>query len=196
MRKRDFEKENLVKKVAIDLIGKGGFENFSVNKLAKACKVSVATLYIYYQDKEDLITQLVIEEGKKMGAAMVEEFDPESSFENGLRKQWENRYRYMMANPGISKFFEQLRSSAYYENFMSAFMEDVLSQLSRFNENIIVRGEVNRMPIEVYWVMAFAPLFALIKFHNDGRGLNGKPFVITDEIVWEAFDIVVRGLKK
>ncbi|PTS94554.1 TetR/AcrR family transcriptional regulator, partial [Pedobacter sp. HMWF019] len=70
MRARDIDKENLVKKTAIEIIGKGGFEKFSINKLAKACGISVATLYIYYKDKEDLLSSLATELGRKMGDAM------------------------------------------------------------------------------------------------------------------------------
>ena len=62
MRTRDIEKERLVKEKAMELVVKGGLENFSVNKLAKECGISVATLYIYYKDKDDLITKVAIEE--------------------------------------------------------------------------------------------------------------------------------------
>lgn len=196
MRKRDIDKENLVKEVAIDLIGKGGFENFSVNKLAKACKVSVATLYIYYKDKENLISEIVAEQGEILGAVMMNGFDPESSLEIGLRKQWENRYRYMINNHKTSLFFEQLRSSAYYQIFITGFMKDALEPFLRFYKNITDRGEMKFMSYEIYWSVAFAPLFALIKLNNEGRGLNGEPFVVTDEMLWEAFDIVIKGLKK
>lgn len=195
MRARDIEKENLVKQIAIEMIGTGGFENFSVNKLAKACGISVATLYIYYKDKDDLIAQLVTEQGHVLGAIMMDNFDPESSFEVGLRQQWENRYRFMLSNPGLSLFFEQLRSSSYHETFLQAFMKDIFKPFAKFNENIVARKEIREMPFEVYWSVAFAPLYALIKFNNDGRGLAGKPFKMTDPMLWEAFDLVVRGLK-
>ena len=39
---------------------KGGFNGFSMQKLAKAANVSPATIYIYFKDKEDLIQQLYI----------------------------------------------------------------------------------------------------------------------------------------
>ena len=55
MRTRDTDKEKLVIEKAIEQIVQDGFQGFSMNKLAKACNISVATLYIYYQDKDDLI---------------------------------------------------------------------------------------------------------------------------------------------
>lgn len=196
MRTRDIEKENLVKKIALETIANGGFESFSMNKLAKACSISVATLYIYYKDKDDLLSQLAVEHGKMMGKSMLHNFDPEASFEDGLRQQWKNRYRDLINNPVLGKFNEQLRASVYQDLFLSTLMEDALGKFKRFNDNIISRGEVKEMPFEVYWSVAFAPLYALIKFSNEGQSLAGKPFSLTDEMLWEAFDLVVKGLKK
>ncbi|MGY0036847.1 TetR/AcrR family transcriptional regulator [Pedobacter sp. NJ-S-72] len=124
MRARDIEKECLVKKTAIEIIGKGGFDSFSMNKLAKACGISVATLYIYYKDKDDLISHLAAEHGKLMGESMLRNFDTEASFEDGLRVQWENRYRYLIDNPTLSGFHEKLRASIYQEQFLNTFMKD------------------------------------------------------------------------
>lgn len=196
MRTRDIEKENLVKKIAVETIANGGFESFSMNKLAKACGISVATLYIYYKDKDDLLSQLAVEHGRVLAKSMLHNFDAEASFEDGLRQQWENRYRELINNPILSKFNEQLRASVYQDQFLSTLMEDVLVKFKRFNDNIISRGEVREMPFEVYWSVAFAPLYALIKFNNEGQSLGGKPFKMTDEMLWEAFDLVVKGLKK
>ncbi|HWW42873.1 TetR/AcrR family transcriptional regulator [Pedobacter sp.] len=196
MRARDIDKENLVKKTAIEIIGKGGFEHFSINKLAKACGISVATLYIYYKDKEDLLSSLATELGRKMGDAMLKDFDPESSFEAGLRQQWLNRYHYMIENQSISLFFEQVRTSSYQEQFLKAFAEDLKNVFGKFMDNIVARGEINAMPLEVYWSVAFAPLYALIKFNNEGQSLGGKPFKLTDEMFWQAFDLVVKALKR
>ena len=51
MRGRDLNKVDLVKLNAMELLVRTGFEGFTMNKLAKECKISVATLYIYYKIK-------------------------------------------------------------------------------------------------------------------------------------------------
>lgn len=196
MRTRDIDKENLVKEKAMEIIGRGGLENFSVNKLAKACGISVATIYIYYKDKDDLIIQLATEQGTLMASTMLKDFDPEVSFEEGLRQQWINRYQYMIENQSISRFCEQIKNSPYQEQFLSTFMGDITKTFGRFMENIVSRGEIDPLPFEVYWSIAFAPLYALIKFNNDGQSMGGKPFKMTDELLWQAFDLVVKALKR
>jgi len=195
MRARNTDKEQLVKQRAIESVVKYGLEKFSMNKLAKACNISVATLYIYYKDRDDLILKIAAEEGVRMAEAMLKDFDADASFENGLRKQWKNRFDYMMAHPYINVFFEQLRSSSYHRQFMQTFKAHFAPIITRFMDNAQARGEVDKMPIEVYWSVAFAPLYSLVRFHNEGQSIGGDPFAISDEILWATFDRVVKALK-
>lgn len=196
MRLRDQDKVQLVKQKAIELIVNDGLEGFSMNKLARACKISVATLYIYYKDRDDLIIKITAEELKLMGDAIVKDFDPGMSFEQGLRKQWQNRYLYIVENPQMNIFFEQLRSSSYQEEYLSGYMADFKAIMGKFMHNVIERGEIDAMPFEVYWSIAFAPLYNLVRFHNEGKSLDGRPFKMTDEVLWKTFDLVVKALKK
>ncbi|WP_419701821.1 TetR/AcrR family transcriptional regulator [Mucilaginibacter sp. NFX135] len=196
MRLRNTDKEELVKQKAIELIIKDGLEGFSMNKLARACNISVATPYIYYKDRDDLIMKVAMEELRVMEEAFIKDFDPEEPFEQGLRKQWENRYRYARENPKMNQFFDQLRSSSYQEEFLSGFMTGFISAMTRFMHNITARGEIETMPFEVYWSIAFGTLYNLIRFDMEGKSLSGKPFKMTDEILWRAFDLVVKSLKK
>jgi AcrR family transcriptional regulator len=196
MRTRNTDKVQLVKQKAIELIVKNGLEGFSMNKLARACNVSVATLYIYYKDRDDLIIKVAVEEGRLMGDALIKDFDPELPFEQGLRKQWENRYNYMIANPIMGLFFDQLRSSSYQQEFLSSFLKGFQVVVGKFMHNVIERGEIEAIPFEVYWSVAFAPLYNLIRFETEGQSMGGKPFKMTDEILWKTFDLVVKALKK
>jgi AcrR family transcriptional regulator len=195
MRTRNADKESLVKQKAIELLGKDGFEGFSVNNLARACNISVATIYIYYKDKDDLIIQISQEEARKMGESMIRGLHPDMSFESGLRLQWKNRYEYMMANPALGLFFDQLRSSTYQQQFLVTFMSHFEGPIGSFMRNVVKRGELRNMPLEVYWSVAFAPLYSLIRFHNEGKSLGGRPFKMTDELLWQTFDLVLKALK-
>ena len=195
MRIRDEDKVNLVKQKAIESIVKDGFEGFSMNKLAKTCGVSVATLYIYYQDKEDLIISIAKEEGDRMGEVFIENFHADLSFEDGMRIQWINRYNYLKENPLVYLFIEQLRSSSYQARFLENFMKKFKVVISQFMHNVVAKGEINPMPLEVFWSIAYAPLYSLARFDQEGQSFGGKPFKMTDEILWRTFDLVIKALK-
>ncbi|MBL4674896.1 MAG: TetR/AcrR family transcriptional regulator [Mucilaginibacter sp.] len=196
MRTRVNNKVELVKKTAIELMVKDGLEGFSMNKLARACNISVATLYIYYKDRDDLIVNIAVDEGQQMSAAMTRDFDPAMPFEQGLRIQWRNRYEYVKQNPMMNAFFEQLRNSSYQEKFLESFLSDFKIAMGDFMRNSISRGDVDEMPFEAYWSIAYGPLYSLIRFDQEGQSMGGREFKMTDKVLWKTFDLVVKALKK
>ncbi len=196
MRTRDTDKEQLVKQKAIEMLVKDGLDGFSMNKLAKACDISVATLYIYYKDKDDLIIRISTEEAERMIATMLKDFDPDASFEEGLRQQWKNRAKQILDNPMSTQLFELLRSTPYKEGIHSTFMEGFKETMGRFMHNAIKRGEIDPLPFEVFWSVAYGPLYNLLRFHTEGRSVGNRKFTLTKKTMWETFDLVVKALKK
>jgi AcrR family transcriptional regulator len=194
MRVRDDAKVQLVKQKAMELVVSDGFEGFSVNKLARACGISVATLYIYYKDKDDLITQIALEEARRMTETTLKDFDPDMPFIDGLRLQWTNRARYALEHTTGIMFFEQLRTSTYQETIMDSIFSGFKTSLGRFMNNAVNRGEIEQLPLEVYWSVAFSPLYSLLRFHNEGRSIGGKKFTLNDELMWTTFDLVIKAL--
>lgn len=196
MRHRNIEKEQLVKQKTIEQLVSHGFESFTVNKLAKVCEISIATIYIYYKDKDDLIIKIAREQIELMRRVILRGFNPETSFEEGLRVQWKNRYDYFMENPILGLFFDQLRSSSYQDQVYNGFQDDYQKILDRFMQNAVSRGEVEAMPLEVYWSVAFSPLQSLIRAHYEGSRPGAKPFKMTETILWQTFDLILKALKK
>ena len=166
-----------------------------MQKLAKAAKVSPATLYIYYKDKEDLITSIGIEIGKKFSANILKDFDPLLPFADGLRIQWRNRTQYALENKLETEFYEQIRSSSFRDRVIESFVGDFKTAMGQFVKNAIVRGELNPMPIEVFWSVAYAPLYNLIRFHNEGQSIGGKPFMLSEETMNQTLELVLKALK-
>ncbi|MCX2454139.1 TetR/AcrR family transcriptional regulator [Pedobacter sp. PLR] len=196
MRIRDVNKIELVKEKAVELLVEVGFEGFTMAKLAKLCSISVATLYIYYKDKDDLILQIGLEETKKLSAMMLEGFDPDFSFADGLRHQWKNRARSMLENPLSCKVIEQLKTSTYQEKIFESMSETFKQTLGVFMDKAVANGEIEEMPMETYWSVAFGPLYALVRFHTEGHSIGGRPFILTDDILWSTFNLVLKAFKK
>jgi TetR/AcrR family transcriptional regulator, multidrug resistance operon repressor len=196
MRTRDDNKRLAICQKALKMAVEKGFDGLSMQKLAKAAGVSPATIYIYFKDRDDLILQLWIEEMKKMVAVMLEGFDPEMSFDQGLRVQWMNRARYCMENPVGVHFMEQIKYSPYHNLSLKQMDENFLASMRNFVHNAIKRKELIKLPVEVYWSVAFAPLYQLVKFHMSGRGLRtNEKFVLDNKTMNQTLDIVLKALK-
>ena len=197
MRQRDELKELALREKAIEIIINDGFDGLSMQKLAKAANVSPATIYIYFKDREDLIEQVIQEEALKMSEAMLKDFDAENmGFEEGLRRQWENRAEYFLSNPIRLQFMEQMRNTPVYEK--SVKMDPKFTTaMHTFARRAIERNELVKLPIEIYWSIAYAPLYQLVKFHLARKPMFASPekFVLTEEKMEQALQLVLKALR-
>ena len=197
MRTRDEMKEAAIREKALEMVVKHGFDGLSMQKLAKAAGVSPATIYIYFKDRGDLILQLYLQEMKKMVDATLDGFDPSMHFEEGLKVQWLNRAKFCMQDPANMHFLEQIKFSPYHEAFMKKMDNTFIKTMGEFVHNAINRKELVKLPIEVYWSIAFAPLYQLVKMHMSGRGLRGgsEKFIMDEKIMNQTLKLVLKALK-
>ena len=195
MRLRDANKERAIRDQALKMIVKHGFDGLSMQKLAKAAAVSPATIYIYFKDREDLILQLFAEESKKMAEATLKDFNPAMSFSEGLKVQWMNRARYCMANPDQMHFLEQMRHSPLQEKSLQIMGSGFKNMMIAFVSNAIKIKELVKVPTEVYWSVAFAPLYTLMQFHIAGTSIGGHKFKFSEKIMLETLALVLKALK-
>jgi AcrR family transcriptional regulator len=194
MRTRDTDKEGLVKQKAIEMVVKEGLDGFSMQKLAKAANISPATLYIYYKDREDLLQKVVLSVVDDMMDTTLKDFDPEFPFAKGMEVQWRNRLDYFMRFPLETQFMEQVRYSPMYEKIHETIGAKFGRILGPFVHKAIANKELREVPFEVYWAVAFSPLYQLIKFHAQG-GKKNRDFKLTEDIMLLALEMVIKGLK-
>ncbi|MEO6315184.1 MAG: TetR/AcrR family transcriptional regulator [Chitinophagaceae bacterium] len=194
MRTRDDKKIQLIRQRAVEMIVKQGFDGFSMQKLAKAANVSPATLYIYYKDREDLIMQLWGAAFKEMADASLKNFDPAMAFSEGLRIQWMNRAKYCLKHPEAMQFLEQLRHSPLQVKAIELMGVEFKAAMRAFVSNAIKRNELVQVSVEVYWSIAFGPLYNLVKFHLEGKSMGGRKFVLTAKTMNETLQLVIKAL--
>src|SRR5450631_3789241 len=157
MRTRNADKENLVKQEAIEMLVRDGFQGFSMNKLAQACGISVATLYIYYRDKDDLIQKIGAEIGKQFMAKTLQGFNPQMSFAEGLRKQWENRASFALKFPKEVACYEIIRRSRHGDDIVEESLKGFKATMGDFTHNAIRNKELISVPVDVFWSIAYGP---------------------------------------
>lgn len=196
MRVRDTDKEQLVVAKAIELIAVDGFQGFSMNKLAKACSISVATLYIYYKDKDDLIKKIGGEIFYDFFSSTTAGFSPDMSFEAGLWKQWQNRAAFALKYPNEVAFVEVIKNSPHWEYILNStkLFPEFKVMMGQFMDNAIQNKELLPMTFEVYWSLAYGPLYTLLSFHREGKSMGGKPFKLSQDMLREAFKAVIKSL--
>lgn len=101
----------------------------------------------------------------------------------------------MMSHKLEMDFYEQIKNSSFREAVTENIVAEFREKMRIFMQNAVQRGEIKALPIEVSWSILYAPLYNLIRFHQEGKSITGSPFVLTDEILWQTFDLVLKGIK-
>jgi AcrR family transcriptional regulator len=194
MRTRNADKVELVRQKAVELIVSDGFQGFSMNKLAQSCDISVATLYIYYKDKDDLIKKIGSEIGRTFMSETLKNFSPSMSFAEGLKKQWENRARFALKYPKEVACYEIIRHSAHGEYIAEQSLQGFKTAMTEFCRNAVQNKELIPVPADVFWSVAYGPLYTLLRFHGEGKSIGGRPFKFSKKIMEEALQLVIKAL--
>lgn len=195
MRIRDESKIESVFDEALSMVVREGFDGLSMQKLAKAAGVSPATIYIYFKDRDDLLLKLHRRERDKFFAFVMEGFDPEMDFATGLTVQWKNRAKYVIDHPDRAHFLEHFTFTPLHARCRNEKNPVFKQGMKRFLEKAIANKELVNMSIEVYWSVAFAPLYNLVRFHKAGFNMAGDPFTLTDEMLLQTLALVLKAVK-
>ncbi|MBP6720707.1 MAG: TetR/AcrR family transcriptional regulator [Bacteroidia bacterium] len=194
MRTRDESKEACLRMKAMEMIVAEGFDGLSMQKLAKAAGVSPATIYIYWKNREDLLNQLFQEVQENFTGVALEGFSPEMSLSDGLWLQWQNRLRFILEFPVQFAFYEQFRHSPLINRGdmkFAVFKEN----MQQFIVNAVRNQELRPMPTEVYWSMAYAPFYSLVRCKYQGKSMLSDCFELSDDVIRQTFEMVIKALR-
>lgn len=77
MRTRDLDKQQRIKRATVRLILREGINGASVSKIAREAEVSPATIYVYYESKEDMLAEVFREYSRKSYQYLMRSIAPE-----------------------------------------------------------------------------------------------------------------------
>ncbi len=107
MRKKDDEKERSIKEAVIKLILEEGFHGASISKIAKMAGVSPATVYIYFENKENMLQNIYYEYSEEIFEYLLCHVDITMSGQQLIEALIRSYYNYIMEHKEIFSFVEQ-----------------------------------------------------------------------------------------
>ena len=85
---KSIDKRNALIKATIGLVNNNGFHATSMSKIAKMAKVSPATIYLYFENKQDLVNQTYIEVKAAYTNYAFATYTPNMDVETGFEIIW------------------------------------------------------------------------------------------------------------
>jgi len=187
MRVKDDQKYKAITAAAISLINREGFATASMSKIAKEAGVSPATIYVYFENKEDLLkkTYLMVKSG------IAEKVFPGIDFNQPVdvlfRSLWFKFYNYFAGHIDYFIFTEQFANSPIVDTIdqeeIEAYFEPMMSLISRGQRE----GIIKNIPHDIIIASGFYPLLSLLKNSCKGRfDLTEENLELLYQAAWDS----------
>ncbi|WP_308992768.1 TetR/AcrR family transcriptional regulator [Mariniflexile litorale] len=85
---KSIDKRNALIKATIELVNNNGFHATPMSKIAKMANVSPATIYLYFENKQDLVNKTYIDVKAAYTNYAFETYDENMSVETGFELIW------------------------------------------------------------------------------------------------------------
>jgi AcrR family transcriptional regulator len=112
---KSIAKRTALLKGTLSLVNNGGIQGASMAKVAKIAGVSPATIYLYFECKQDLVSQLYLTVKASFAEAAFSDYDREQSLEISFKKIWFNMVYYKMTHQEEASFLSQCDNTPIIE---------------------------------------------------------------------------------
>lgn len=115
IREKSKEKRNALLNATLSLVNNNGFHDAPMSKIAKMAKVSPATIYIYFENKQDLINQLYLERKQAYTERAFEGYSEVMPVKKAFELIWYNIADYKLKELEESWFLSQCDNTTMIE---------------------------------------------------------------------------------
>jgi AcrR family transcriptional regulator len=161
MRYKDEAKQKAIIEATVKLVNEIGFVASSVAKIAKEAKVSPATIYIYYENKEDLLVSTYIDIKQKLTEAILKDFDDSKPVRDIMRDFWINAFDFISRNGQNFQYTEQFANSPYSSLVDKAKIDQYYAPIVRVMQRGIEQKIIKDVPFEILSIFIYYPIMML-----------------------------------
>ncbi|MFT3753998.1 MAG: TetR/AcrR family transcriptional regulator [Paludibacter sp.] len=187
MRIKDDEKVTRIYEAAIKVVNRDGFQGSSMSKIACEANVSAATIYLYFENKDDMIKKLFIHLKSKMGHSYFSDENDLSPSKGTFRAIWINHYQYVMHNLHEYTFLENFSNCPLIGKVEKENKADYCSTIELLFDKSKAAGLIQNLSNDVLFGLLFSPINYLIKKTiSTGDNLDTNNLVQIFEASWRS----------
>ena len=108
---KSIDKRNALIKATIALVNNNGFHATPMSKIAQMANVSPATIYIYFENKQDLVNQTYLDVKAKYTAFVFKTYDENVAVKTGFELIWRRIVAFNIDECEYSFFLNQCNNT-------------------------------------------------------------------------------------
>ena len=170
MKKKDESKYETIIQAAIQIIVTEGAASLSTTKVAKAVGISQSNIYIYFNNKADMLTQVFEHEQAVMRDMLVTSITAEPTLAGKVRVWLRTLYRIAVERPDTLTTVSQIKQLPD-----SPVLNRVAADPADQQQNVVAEmlsagvatGELRDMPVQVFMTLAFGSIVTFARQKSD-----------------------------
>lgn len=166
MRKKDNNKKNAIFEATIKTINDIGLVNISMSKIAKNAGVSASTLYVYFENKDDLIQKIYSDAKIRMLLSCLKGINENQNIQQAIRKIGENLLDFIHSNKNYFLFIEQTSNSPLINLNAEDEIINLENKLVGIFENGVKKGILKNISPVLLMSFCFYSISQLYKDEN------------------------------
>ena len=184
------DKRTALLNATLTLVNNHGFHNAPMSKIAQLAGVAPATIYLYFENKQDLVNKLYLEVKEDFSNCAFEGYTEDLSVEKGFELIWFNIANYKLNRIKEANFLSQCDNSPMIEEVIRVeglkHLQPLLDLWQRGKKEGIIK------PLSDYILYAFTvyPLsFLLGMQEREIYTLSEEKKAKTFKAAWDAIKI-------
>lgn len=187
MRIKDEDKINRIYRAAVKVVNSDGFQGSSMSKIAKEADVSAATIYLYFENKDDMIKKLFIHLKSRMGHSYFHDGSDLSPSKGTFRTIWLNHYQYIMDNLDEYVFLENFSNCPLIERIEKENTLDYCPTFESLFDKSKTNGLILNLNTDLLYSLLFSPISYMVKKNkSENKILSTNDLIEVFEASWRA----------
>jgi AcrR family transcriptional regulator len=186
--KSQIKREALVR-ATINLVNSHGFHAAPMSKIAKLAAVSPGTIYLYFENKQDLVDKVYLDVKTAFSEFAFKDYDEKVSVEKGFEKIWKNIAVFKLREVEKAMFLSQCDNTPIIDD--SSRQEGLKHLQPLLNLWELGKKEGLIKPVSPYMLYAFSiyPVAFLMNMQQQGL------YKLTPEHIDDAYKMAWNSIK-
>ncbi|MCU4173835.1 TetR/AcrR family transcriptional regulator [Carboxylicivirga sp. N1Y90] len=187
---KSIEKRAALLKATLCLINHEGIQGASMAKVAKMAKASPATIYLYFENKQDMVNQLYLEVKTAFAEKTFEEYKAEAPVKKNFERIWFNMSQFKLNQPEEASFLSQCDNTPMIDEQTQQeglkYLQPLFDLWKQGQEEEIIK------PISPYLLYAFTiyPMAFLMNMQKrDAYQVDKKALEEAFQAAWDSIKV-------
>jgi AcrR family transcriptional regulator len=184
------DKKEALLYATLNLVNSSGFQGASMSKVAKVANVSPATIYLYFENKQDLINQLYLKVKKEFSERAFHGIDVAEPVKRIFEQIWFNIASFKMEHPEEGSFLAQCDNTPMLDPEIREqgllYLDPLLAIWKRGQEEGIIK------PVSPYVLYAFTIYPMAFLLNEEVRPhcpLNKEKLSEAFKVAWDSIKV-------